>query len=152
MNILVNILVKILRGLKAKSPANLKAKQDIQKLLAIPFEEVKRRALAMLSDRTRFRCVVARDPTSSVGENMGPVLRDFFSHFDSVVELNGEFSVGRLLIGDSSLRSGFLKIGSDFAFSELVIRPGEDQIYIVTDSEHELDGLPTIYHIIYLLE
>ena len=77
-------------------------------------------------------------------ETLGPLLRDFFSHFDSVKEINGDFALSPQSVARSSLRPGFIKIGSDFASSELVTRPGEDQVFIVTDSEHVLVGLPTI--------
>ena len=69
-----------------------------------------------------------------------------------MTETNGDFSAARGAVNKSSLRPGFLKIGTDYADSELVVRPGEDRVFIVTDSEHKLDGLPTIYHNIYLLQ
>jgi hypothetical protein len=82
-------------------------------------------------------------------EKLGPVLRDFFSRFESVEEASGDFSVSRRSVADSALRSGFLKIGSEVVHSEIVVRPGEDRVFIVTDGEHALDGLPTIYLNIY---
>ena len=148
----MNILVKLLQGLKSRSSANRKAREDIQRVLALPFEQVKQHALDLIADTRRFRCVTENLSNNPAIERLGPILRDFFSRFESAQEINGDFSVSRRAVGDSSLRPGFLKIGSDFAHSELVARPGEDELFIVTDGEHVLDGDPTIYHNIFLLE
>lgn len=148
----MNLFVKFLQGLKSRSRANRKAKEDIQKVLALPFEHVKRHALDLISDTHRFRSVTQNLSDNPAIEDLGPVLRDFFSRFESVEEVNGDFSVSRQLVADSVLRPGFLRVGIDFEDSELVVRPGEDRVFIVTDDQHRLDGLPTIYHNIYLLE
>jgi hypothetical protein len=148
----MSILAKILGHLKSSSTEDRKAREEIQKVLALPFEQVKQRALELISDSHRFEVVTEHFSENASIETLGPILQEFFSHFESVKEVNGDFFVGRKAVTRSSLRAGFMKIGSDFASSELVTRPGEDRIFIVTDSEHRLDGLPTIYHNIVLLE
>jgi len=148
----MNILVKLLQGFKSRSSVDRKAREDMQKVLALPFEQVKQHALDLIADSRRFRYIANNLSNNPAIDKLGPILQDFFSHFESVEEVNGDFSVSRKAVGDSLLRPGFLKIGSDFADSELVARPGEDRVFIVTDAEHVLDGLPTIYHNIYLLE
>jgi hypothetical protein len=148
----MNIFVKLLQGLKSRSAADRKAREEIQKVLALPFEQVKQHALDLISDKHRFRSVIDNLSNNPAIEKLGPVLRDFFSRFESVQEVNGDFFVSRQSVADSSLRPGFLKVGIDFEHSELVVRQGEDRVFIVTDSEHGLDGLPTIYHNICLLE
>jgi hypothetical protein len=148
----MNIFAKLLHGLKSRTTADRTAREDIQRVLALPFEQVKQHALELVSDQRRFRSITDNLSHNPAIEKLGPVLRDFFSRFESVEEVNGDFAVGRQSVADSALRPGFLKVGSDFEHSELVVRPGEDRVFIVTDSEHVLDGLPTIYHNIYLLE
>ena len=148
----MNIFAKLIQGLKSRSTADRTAKEDIQRVLALPFEQVKQHALELISDQHRFRSVTDNLSNNPTIEKLGPVFREFFSHFESVEEVNGDFAVSRQSVADSALRPGFLKVGSDFEHSELVVRPGEDRVFIVTDSEHVLDGLPTIYHNIYLLE
>ncbi len=145
-------LIKFFEGVRSRGAAEIRARERIQRVLALPFEEVKERALHLLADAGRFKCV--RGPLSDNPEieRLGPILRDFFSHFERVERVGGDFSVSRQAVGNSSLRPGFLKIGTDFAHSELVGRPGEDRVFIVTDAEHALEGLPTIYHNICLLE
>lgn len=149
---MVNILVKILQALKSRSSAYHKAIEDIQTVRALPFDVVKQHALGLIADPRRFETITENLSHNPAIERLGPLLRDFFSRFESVREINGDFFVSRKAVGNSSLRPGFLKIGSDFESSELVTRPGEDEVFIVTDAEHVLDGLPTIYHNICLLE
>jgi hypothetical protein len=150
--VLIGTMTGIIKNFKSSTAVGQKAKEDIEKVLALPFEQVKQRAVELISDTLRFRSITDHLSNNPLIERLGPVLQDFFAHFESVEEVNGEFFVSRQAVTDSTLRPGFLKIGSDFEHSELVVRPGEDRVFIVTDSEHVLDGLPTIYHNICLLE
>ena len=148
----MNTLVKLIQFVSSRSRANRQAREDIQRVLALPFHEVKQHALDLIADPRRFRTIAGNVSTNPEIERLGPILREFFSRFESIQEIHGDFSVSRQAVGSSALRPGFLKIGSDFEFSELVTRPGEDEVFIVTGADHPLDGLPTIYHNIYLLE
>jgi len=147
MSSLANLLLKW----KSRTREYQDAQAYIQKVLALPFNEVKQQALNLIADSHRFHTIEAPPANNPAIERLGPVLREFFSRFESVRDMQGDFYVGRSAIGDSCLRPGFVKIGSDFESSELVVRPGEDRVFIVTDPEHRLDGLPTIYHNICLL-
>jgi hypothetical protein len=148
----MNILTKWLLAIKSRTAAHERAVQDLERVRGLPFDDVKRHALDLISDRRRFRSVVgARSPNPAI-ETLGPILRDFFERFESVEEINGDFAVSRQAVRPSTLRPGFVSIGSDFAHAELVTQPGDDRVFIVTDSDHALDGLPTIYHNIYLLD
>ena len=147
----MNLLGKMIQSLKSQSSIDADARVKIQEVVALPFDEVKRHALELLADTRRFRCVKSIQSHNPSIDRLGSILQEFFARFESVAETKGDFFVGRQAVGDSTLRPGFIKIGTDFAYSELVVRPGEDRVSIVTDGEHVLDGLPTIYHSIYLL-
>jgi hypothetical protein len=118
----------------------------------LSIEEAKLRALTLITNPARFETRTDSLSTNPVIEKLGPTLQDFFARFESVREINGNFFVSRKAVGNSSLRPGFLKFGSDFASSELASRPGKDEVFIITDGEHVLDGDPTIYHNICLSE
>jgi hypothetical protein len=117
----MNSLLKFLQGLKSRSAANRKAKGDIQKVLALPFEQVKRHALDLISDTHRFRSVTEKLSDNSAIAGLGPVLRDLFSRFESVEEINADFSVSRQFVADSALRPGFLKVGFDLRIRSLLL-------------------------------
>lgn len=148
----MNILAKWLLAIKSRTPAHEKAVQDLERVRGLPLDEVKQHALDLISDSRRFRSVIGPHSPNRLIDTLGPVLRDFFERFESVEEINGDFAVSRRAVRPSTIRPGFVSIGSDFAHSELVTQPGDDRVFIVTDSEHALDGLPTIYHNIYLLD
>jgi hypothetical protein len=147
-----NLLSKLIQFWTSKTRTNREAAEEIERVLNLPFEEVKHQALRLISDGRWFTVVPNREPSSNaMDERLGPILREFFSRFESIKQENGDFLVSRDAVSDSALRPGFVKIGSDFAHSELVIKQGEDRVYMVTDAEHRLEGLPTIYHNICLL-
>ena len=60
--------------------------------------------------------------------------------------------LNRAEIGESSLCKGFLKVGTDIDFTEIVARPHEDTVYMIDGSETEQElsgeGYPTIFHYI----
>ena len=148
----IHMLANWLLALQRRSPAYKKAVDEIERISALPFEEVKQHALEMISDPHRFRSVTSPLSPNPLIETLGPALRDFFQCFESVKEINGEYAVSRLAVEPSRLRPGFIKIGTDFEHSELVTQVGDDRVYIVTDAEHVLDSSPTIYHDICLLD
>ena len=148
----MNVLVKLIQFLTSRSSVDRKVREDIRRVRAMPFEEAKGHALALITNSARFETITENLSHNPTIDRLGPTLREFFAQFESVREIKGDFFVSRKVVGASSLRPGFLKIGSDFASSELVARPRGDEVFIVTDSEHVLDGEPTIYHNICLLE
>src|SRR5580692_2400082 len=117
------MLSKLLHLWKSQGAANRQAKDNIQAVLALPLEEVKRRALNLISDTRRFRTVVGTSSSALAIAKLGPETQDFFLRFDNVSEVNGEFHVAREFVAESSLRPGFLKIGNDFERSELFVKP-----------------------------
>ena len=92
-------------------------------------------------------------PTSEDSLPLGsPALQKFFSRFETVREIKGETSLDRNQIGTSALREGYLKLGTDMDFTEIVAKPNEDTIYIIDGSEPRdqplEESFPTIYHYI----
>lgn len=145
-------LGKIIRFFTSRSKVDREVAQQILRVRALPVGEAKQRALALIENPSRFETIRDSSSTNPAVGRLGPILQDFFKQFDVVREINGDFVVSRKLVGDSFLRPGFVKLGTDFAASELVCRPGDDEVFIVTDDNHILDGQPTIYHNICLLE
>jgi len=132
--------------------AGRKAREDVARANALPLDTARSQALGLLADPRRFKCIETELTDKSAIQKLGPTLQELFSKFDSIAQINGDFFVSRKSVGASSLRKGFLTFGKDFAYSELVARPGEDEVFIVTDATHRLDGCPSIYHNICLLD
>ena len=147
------MLARLLRRWKERDGVYQQALADIELVNSLPLEEAKQKAIAILSDAKKFRLKQASGHWDHpLAKQLGPATTGFFDAYESVEEIGREFSVSRNSVGASSVRNGFLKIGSDFESSDLLVRPGEDRVFIVTDAEHNLDdGFTTIYHSICLL-
>jgi hypothetical protein len=149
---LFSVLTGSLLKWKERSSTYILAKEGVSTIASLPLAEAKDRALALLSHAHLFRCRPQTANANPLTVKLGPTLKDFFLLYESVEEINGDFRVGHQWIDYSSVRPGFLRIGFQYDGSELVVPPGEDWVFMVHDAEHILDGLPSIYHHILLLE
>jgi hypothetical protein len=148
----INILGDWLSSRTTGSPTYKKTVAEIERIRALPTEQVKQHALEMILDPRRFRTATEPLSPNPLIEKLGPLLRDFFERFESVEEIYGDFKVSRRAVSPSTIRPGFIKIGTDFEHSELITQVGDDRVYIVTDAEHVISPSPTIYHDICLQE
>jgi len=146
------LTVRALASRKDSSRRQIEAESRIRQVVELSADAAKHRALQLMEDSSRFQCLRPGTTENSLIDRLGPSLKDFFDRFDSVKRIGGDFSASRAMVHYSSLRPGFISVGVDFASSELVARPGEDRIFIVTDAGHPLDeGIATIYHNVCLL-
>lgn len=146
------VAVFVLAKWKGMTPAYARAAEQLDKIRALPIEQARREALALISDPKRFRCIAGQRPTGTEISLFGPILEEFLARFDAVEQIDGEFTCGRHWTGTSAVRSGFMRIGHHFDGAELAVLPGDDQVFIIHDPIHELQGLPSIYHQILLLK
>jgi len=122
---------------------------ELAAVRALSLWEAEDKALTLLLDGDKYRIVEKPAPTDAL-YSLGPALRQFFSRFESVKEIRGETALDRGEIGPSTLREGFIKVGTDIEHTEIVARPKEDVIYVIDGTEPEgsqlEEGFPTIYH------
>lgn len=143
--------VRLMRVWRESDRVHQEVVQELAIARGLSEEEAEKRALKLLHNAKLYRIV--ENPTSEDSLPLrGPRLQKFFSRFETVREIKGETSLDRNQIGTSSLRDGFLKIGTDMEHTEIVARPNEDTIYIIDGSEPEdqvlEESFPTIYHYI----
>jgi len=123
--------------------------EELAAARALSPREAEEKALTLLLDGDKYRIVERPAPTDALS-SLGPALRQFFSRFESVKEIRGETALDRGEIGPSTLRAGFIKVGTDIEHTEIVARPKEDLIYVVDGTEpidlQVEEGFPTIYH------
>jgi len=122
---------------------------ELAAVRALSLREAEDKALTLLLDGDKYRIVEKPAPTDAL-YSLGPALRKFFSRFERVKEIRGETALDRGEIGPSTLREGFVKVGTDIEHTEIVARPKEDLIYVVDGTEpidlQVEEGFPTIYH------
>ena len=135
--------LKILRGKSYE-----RAEREQQLVNALPSDVARQRALSMLRNPALYLSRPALVGTNVRG--LGPTLSEFFSLFSSVEDANGGTRIGAAYVGTSSMRPKLIRIGEDVEMHfELVVHPGEDKLYWISDADHKLgSGYSTIYHLI----
>lgn len=143
-------LVRLLVVLGKMDTATKHAQERLDRARALPISVARERALKLLSDPNQFNVVKAAASVDT--PNLGDTTREFFSGFESVFAIRGETRIERSKIFSSALRKGFIRIGSDSDFTEIVTRPGQDETFVVDGTEPSdppsREGYPTIYHLI----
>jgi len=141
--------VRLLIRWKKSGELYRRIEEELATVRALSLREAEEKALTLLLDGEKFRIVEKPAPTDAL-HSLGPVLRGFFLRFERVTEIKGETSLDRREVGPSTLREGFLRIGTDIEHAEIVARPKEDVIYVIDGTEPEgpqvEEGFPTIYH------
>jgi len=142
-------IVRVLARWRKSGELNDRIEEELATARALSLREAEQKALALLFDGGKYRVVEKPSPTDTQYP-LGPVLRQFFSRFEKVTEIKGETSLDRGEIRPSTLREGFIKIGTDIEHAEIVARSKEDVIYVIDGTEPEgpqvEDGFPSIYH------
>jgi hypothetical protein len=83
-------------------------------------------------------------------DKLGPVLQDFFSHFESVQEINGDFFVSRQTVSDSALRLSALSFHLDRLLRWLEamgLQPPSQDIRILEISQISPVSQDCTYHV-----
>jgi hypothetical protein len=142
-------IVRVLARWRKSGELNDRIEEELATARALSLREAEQKALTLLLDGGKYR-VVEKPSATDTQYPLGPVLRQFFSRFEKVTEIKGETSLDRSEIRPSTLREGFIKIGTDIEHAEIVARSKEDTIYVIDGTEPEgpqaEEGFPTIYH------
>ena len=90
-----------------------------------------------------------RQATTALTDSTLPVhVRSLFDRYEEVV--CGEFRLATEALTQPARLPGFIKIGEDSEFTEILVRPGDPRIYISYDegpqSEKTMETEPTIWH------
>lgn len=146
------VLVRWLTS-KAKREYEASAKR-LDELKTIPVREAMSRADALLERGELFRSVRSPAEPSSLPEALPPLLRAFFSRYESVETTSGQLtSVARADLRASEAKEGFVTIGkgmqaTDVEF-EIAIRPGREEIvelYSDEEADPKFGTYPTMFH------
>jgi hypothetical protein len=123
--------------------------EELAAVRALSLQEAEQKALTLLLGGEKYR-IVEKPALAYALQSLGPLLQQFFSRFEKVTEIKGETSLDRSEIGPSTVREGFIRIGTDMEHAEIVARPNEDVIYAIDGTEphgpRAEEGFPTIYH------
>lgn len=127
-------------------------RQRFASISALTSEEAKKRVEPYLANATIFRVAPATTAMDLSTCELGPELRAFFQQY-AEVKGPGNFSVSREAVAPSTIDARFIRIGADYARSEVVTYPTDDRVTIIDGSEADDDAiaannLPSIYHLL----
>jgi hypothetical protein len=74
-------------------------------------------------------------------------VRDLFARFRTIGI--GESCLDRSVVGPSTEHPGFVRIGSDIEFAEVLIRPGEEPVFTLDPTpspDVSKESVPSAYH------
>jgi len=122
------------------------AASELAKLRALSDVEAERTALELLHRQALFQTRRATKPVDN------PALP---SHVVALLNRYEEVTCGEFWIGTAALTQharlrGFIKIGEDSDFTEILVRPGDPKIYVSygegPQSSSTLETEPTVWH------
>jgi len=125
----------------------------IREIKALPLAEAKAAAERLLADPTLF--AVRKSPAGGDTDLsvLSPLLREFFSQFESVEAQRGDLRLDRRALRPSRLDSRYITLGSDIE-TEIAAMPGRDAVYQLDGFEppvFESEPSPSIYHYIVMM-
>jgi hypothetical protein len=117
----------------------------LRRVRALAAPDAKAIALRLLASGGVFQCTPAT--VQGALPSLPPSVAELFLRYEEVAR--GEFWLGRRALSEPSRKQGYLKIGEDFEFTQILTRPAGLQVFTSygEDSDDEpLDALPTIWH------
>ncbi len=99
---------------------------ELATLRSMSGAEAEQKALALLGRDEMFH---TRPATQQINRPDLPAhVNALLNRYDEIVR--GEFWIGTAALTQPARLPGFIKIGEDFEFTEILVRPGDQKIYI----------------------
>jgi hypothetical protein len=122
-------------------------KRELDRIKALSSPEARTMALQLLGDPELFQCKAASatDPLPILPQSV----TDLLTRFDLIVR--GEFWIGRSALVQTARKPGYRKIGEDFEFTELLVRPDSEAVYVSYGEEPPNaapEAVATAWHLI----
>jgi len=123
-----------------------KAGSELAALRALSEIDAKRLALELLERQDMFHSRKAMHPVDNSG--LPDHVVDLLSRYDEVEY--GEFWIGTAALSQPACLPGYIKIGEDSEFTEILVRPGDRRIFVSYGegprSSSTLETEPTVWH------
>ena len=82
-------------------------------------------------------------------QRLAPLAMRFFSEYEFAKVIDSDACLDRSDVGPAKLLEGYIRIGGDLGFTEVVVLPGKEEVYIGDGSEagpNELESYRSLYH------
>jgi len=118
---------------------------ELARFYALPESEARAWALRMLEQNELFQCKPATCPLPQ--RVLPQSVRDVLERFEEIER--GEFWVGRRALEETPVLAGYIKIGGDFEFEEILVREGSSEIHLSYGPDHGRqppETMPSLWH------
>ncbi len=118
--------------------------RELARVRALSPADARRRALQVLRDRQDWQVRRAGGPPTLT---IPPAVADLLSEYEEIVR--GEFWIGRSALSEPARVPGFVKVGGDFEFCELMVKGSGPEVfssYAEGGPSERLESSPTIWH------
>lgn len=119
-------------------------------IFSMTIEEAKLKAEKLLEDVNKFTCSPGKMITEELFCILPQTVNDLFAKCADLKAVAGEAHLSVEDIGPSKYHHGFIRIGTDSDFVELVVEANKDPVYEVdgTESLEDLqeNSFPSVYH------
>ena len=114
----------ILLWLGAKEHAQTRAELDA--INALPVDAAEALARGLLTRPGLFQCTLASGPIS--GGEVPASVAELLNQYEEV--LKGEFWIGRQALKETPRLAGYIKVGEDFEFTQVLARTGDARVFV----------------------
>jgi hypothetical protein len=120
------------------------AERELARVRALSPADAKRRALQVLRDGAEWQVRPAVGPPNAT---IPPAVSDLLGEYEEIVR--GEFWIGRSALREPARLPGFIKVGGDFEYCELMVKDAGLELfssYVEGEHREKLESSPTIWH------
>jgi hypothetical protein len=122
-------------------------RRELERIEGLTPSDARSLALRLLQDHGLFQCraAVVTDPLPPLPQGVVELL----TRYDEVVR--HEFRIGRSALSEPARKAGYRKIGEDFEFTELLVRPDSEAVYVSYGDQPPGEApevVATVWHVI----
>lgn len=127
-----NLIAKVAAGDRSTG----ESLQAINSLLAgLSLAEAKKLAQEQLSDPRLFKAATDQIQSHAVSVSLPASAEEFVSAYAEIDMCFGDFVYERRTVGPSSLLNAAVRLATCSAEAEVVIRPGQDEVFVIDGAE-----------------
>ena len=120
------------------------ADRELARVRALPAADAKRRALQLLRDGGAWQ---VRPAVGAPNATTPPAVAELLGEYEEIVR--GEFWIGRSALREPARLPGFIRVGGDFEYCELMVKDTGLELfssYGEGEPQERLESSPTIWH------
>jgi len=120
-------------------------KRELEEIARLPEAKARTIALGLLARGDLFTSTLATEPLLNAALPAG--VRELLGRYEEIGR--NEFWIGRAALAQCARHAGFLKIGEDAEFEEILVRPGDERIHLSSGEgpiREPTETVPSIWH------